>query len=61
MILDTLKKYPELGMTTSFGSYIINKLSLVNPLLGTISLIVGIGVGITTIILQIKKIRSFKW
>lgn len=60
MILDTLKKYPELGMTTSFGSYIINKLSLVNPLLGTISLIVGIGVGITTIILQIKKIRSFK-
>ena len=59
-MLDTLRKYPEVGMTTSFGSYIVNQLNLVNPILGTISLAVGIGVGITTIVLQIKKIRSYK-
>ena len=57
MIIDTLRKYPEVGMTTSFGSYLINQLNLVNPVLGTISLLIGIGVGVTTIVLQIKKIR----
>ena len=60
MVLDTLQKYPEVGMTASFGSYIVNQLNLVNPILGTISLVIGIGGGITTIVLQIKKIRSYK-
>ena len=59
-MLDTLRKYPEVGLTTSFGSYLINLLDLVNPVLGTITLLVGIGVGVTTIVLQIKKIRSYK-
>ena len=59
-MLDTLRKYPEVGLTTSFGSYLVNLLDLVNPVLGTITLLVGIGVGVTTIVLQVKKIRSYK-
>ena len=59
-MIDTLRKYPEIGITTSFSSYLINLLELVNPILGTITLFVGIGVGITTIVLQVKKIRSYK-
>ena len=58
MILDTLASNPEIGMATSFGSVLICYLDMVNPILSFISLCIGIAVGITTLIVQINKVRK---
>ena len=57
MILDTLSKYPEVGIASTVGSGAIHWLGLVNPILSFISLVIGISVGLTTLYLQIRKLK----
>ena len=59
MIIDTLSNNPAIGMATSFGSAWVGWLGVLNPILSFISLVVGIAVGIATLIVQIKKVRKF--
>jgi len=58
MILDTLSNNPLIGITTSFGSAWIGWLGVLNPILSFISLCIGIAVGITTLIVQLNKVRK---
>ena len=56
MIIDTLSKYPEIGIGSTVGTSMVHWLGLINPILSTISLTVGIAVGVVTLALQIKKL-----
>ena len=56
-MLDTLSKYPEIGVGSTIGTSAIHWFGLINPILSTISLLIGISVGLTTLYLQIKKLR----
>ena len=58
MILDTLRNQPELGMASSLLTALISWLEVLNPILSFVSLLIGIAVGITTLILQINKVRK---
>jgi hypothetical protein len=58
MITDTLYKYPELGVVSTVGTSAIHWLGIINPLLSMVSLLIGITVGLTTLYLQINKIRN---
>ena len=58
MILDTLSKYPEIGIGSTVGTSAVHYLGLVNPILSTVSLVIGISVGLTTIYLQVSKIKK---
>lgn len=60
MSIDTLASNPQIGIATSFGSALISWLGVLNPILSFISLVVGIAVGITTLIVQINKVRKNK-
>ena len=44
MITDTLSKYPEIGIGSTVGTSALHWLGIVNPVLSTISLIIGIAV-----------------
>jgi hypothetical protein len=55
MITDTLNTYPEIGIVSTVGTSIVHYLGLVNPILSTISLLIGILLGLTTLYLQVKK------
>jgi len=57
MILDTLGKYPEIGIGSTLGTSAVHWMGVVNPVLSTISLVIGISVGLTTLYLQIRKLR----
>ena len=57
MILDTLSKYPEVGIASTVGSGAVHWFGLVNPILSFISLIIGISVGLITLYLQIRKLK----
>ena len=58
MIIDTLSKYPEIGITSTVGTSVVHWLGIINPVLSTLSLIVGISVGVVTLYLQIQKVRK---
>jgi len=58
MITDTLSKYPEIGIGSTLGTSAVHWLGLVNPLLSTVSLVIGISVGLTTLYLQVRKLRK---
>ena len=59
MITDnTLGKYPEIGIGRTIGTSAVHWIGVINPVLSSISLIIGITVGIITLYLQIKKIRK---
>lgn len=57
-IEDTILSKSGVGMSASIGSAIINYLNILNPILSTITLIIGISVGICTLIIKIKEIRG---
>ena len=57
MILDTLSKYPEVGIASTVGSGGMYWFELVNPMLSFISLVIGISVGLITLYLQIRKLK----
>ena len=57
MILDTLANKPEIGIVSTIGSGTLHWTGLINPVLSFVSLIIGIGVGLITLYLQIKKIK----
>ena len=58
MITDTLSKYPEIGIGSTVGTSAIHWLGVMNPILSTVSLVIGIAVGLTTLYLQIQKLRK---
>ncbi len=58
MILDTLSKYPEIGIGSTVGTSVVHYLGVINPLLSTASLVIGISVGLTTLYLQVRKIKK---
>jgi hypothetical protein len=58
MITDTLNKYPEIGIGSTLGTSTIHWLGIINPVLSTVSLIIGICVGLTTLYLQVQKLRK---
>ena len=58
MITDTLSKYPEIGIGSTVGTSAVHYLGLVNPILSTVSLVIGISVGLTTLYLQVSKIKK---
>jgi len=58
MIIDTLSKYPEIGIGSTVGTSAVHWMGLVNPVLSTVSLVIGISVGLTTLYLQIRKIKN---
>ena len=60
MIIDTLNKYPEIGIGSTVGTSLVHWFGVINPVLSTISLLLGISVGVTTLYLQINKIRKYK-
>ena len=55
MIADTLNKYPEIGIGSSVGTSVVHYLGIINPILSTISLLIGIVLGVTTLYLQVRK------
>ena len=57
MITDTLYKYPELGIVSTVGTSAIHWLGIINPLLSMVSLLIGITVGLTTLIIQLRKLK----
>ena len=58
MIIDTLSKYPEIGITSTVGTSVVHWLGIINPVLSTLSLMVGISVVVVTLYLQIQKVRK---
>jgi len=58
MIIDTLSKYPEIGIGSTVGTSAVHWMGLVNPVLSTVSLVIGISVGLTTLYLQVRKIKK---
>lgn len=58
MIADTLSKNPVFAIITTVGTSAINWFEIINPLLSMVSLLIGISVGLTTLYLQLKKIRN---
>ena len=58
MILDTVSNNPQIGFGGAIGSALIHYLGVINPILSFISLLIGIFVGLTTLYLQITKIRK---
>jgi len=58
MIVDTLSKYPEIGIGSTVGTSAVHYLGVMNPLLSTVSLVIGIAVGLTTLYLQVRKIKK---
>ena len=58
MITDTLYKYPELGIVSTVGTSIIHWTGIINPILSMVSLLIGITVGLTTLYLQVRKIKT---
>jgi len=58
MIIDTLSKYPEIGIGSTVGTSVVHYLGVINPLLSTVSLMIGISVGLTTLYLQVRKIKN---
>ena len=58
MIADTLSKYPEIGIGSTVGTSAVHYLGIINPLLSTISLVIGISVGLTTLYLQVRKLKD---
>tara|TARA_R100000808_G_C2107279_1_gene122490 strand:+ start:89 stop:280 length:192 start_codon:yes stop_codon:yes gene_type:complete len=55
---DSIFAHSSVGMSASIGSAVINYLNILNPILSTITLIIGISVGICTLIIKIKEIRG---
>ena len=53
--LQVLGQNPSIGISTSVGSSIIFFLDIINPILTCISLIVGLSVGLITLIIKIKE------
>jgi len=58
MIIDTLSKYPEIGIGSTVGTSIVHWTGIVNPVLSMVSLLIGITVGLTTLYLQVRKIKK---
>ena len=58
MITDTLSKYPEIGIGSTVGTSIVHWTGIVNPVLSMVSLLIGITVGLTTLYLQVRKIKK---
>jgi len=58
MITDTLSKYPEIGIGSTLGTSAVHYLGIINPLLSMVSLLIGITVGLTTLYLQVRKIKN---
>ena len=58
MITDTLSKYPEIGIGSTVGTSVIHWLGVINPMLSMVSLLIGITVGLTTLYLQVRKIKN---
>ena len=61
MITDTLSNNPVIGIVSTGGTSTIHWLGIVNPILSMFSLLIGIVVGLTTLYLQIKKIKEHRW
>ena len=57
-IQDTILERTEVGIGASLGSAIISYLNLLNPVLSTITLLIGIAVGLCTLIIKWRKIAS---
>tara|TARA_R100001594_G_scaffold7996_1_gene21151 strand:- start:38 stop:217 length:180 start_codon:yes stop_codon:yes gene_type:complete len=58
MIIDTLNSKPEVGIASSFGTVFVSWLEILNPVLSFISLLIGISVGLTTLYLQLRKVKE---
>ena len=58
MIIDTLSKYPEIGIGSTVGTSAVHFFGVINPVLSTVSLVIGISVGLTTLYLQVRKIKN---
>jgi len=61
MITDTLSNNPAIGIVSTVGTSAVHYLGIINPILSMVSLVIGIVVGLTTLYLQIKKIKEHKW
>ena len=61
MITDTLSNNPVIGIVSTVGTSAVHYLGIINPILSMVSLVIGIVVGLTTLYLQIKKIKEHKW
>ena len=55
--LRVLSQYPEVGITTSFGSGIFAIFKVLNPILTAISLVIGITIGLMTLYAKIRGIK----
>ena len=53
--LRVLSTYPELGIGTSFFSTLIGFLKILNPILTSISLGIGIIIGLMTLYAKMKR------
>lgn len=62
MILDTLQdtilERSEVGIGASIGSAIINYTQILNPVLSTLTLVIGIAVGLCTLFIKVKQIAN---
>ena len=56
--LQVLGENPSIGITTTVGSSALYFLEVVNPVLTFISLIIGISVGLVTLIIKLKEWRK---
>ena len=57
MILDTLSSKPEIGIASTIGTGVLHWTGVINPILSFVSLCIGITVGLTTLYLQIRKLK----
>tara|TARA_R100000458_G_C8278259_1_gene254168 strand:+ start:3475 stop:3663 length:189 start_codon:yes stop_codon:yes gene_type:complete len=55
--LQVLSENPSIGIATSVGSSAMYFFEVVNPVLTCISLIIGLSVGLITLIMKIKEWR----
>ena len=57
-VLDTLNNEPEIGIFTSLGSGLVYFLDILNPILSFCTLVVGLLIGVVTLLIKIKEWRK---
>lgn len=54
--LEYLSSNPHIGISSSIGTSIIHWLDFVNPIISFLGMLVGLAVGVITLILKIKEL-----
>tara|TARA_Y100001938_G_C7930308_1_gene349004 strand:+ start:270 stop:455 length:186 start_codon:yes stop_codon:yes gene_type:complete len=55
---NTILARSEVGMGATIGSAIVNYTQILNPVLSTLTLLIGIAVGLCTLIIKWREIAS---